>query len=81
MIDDRMISFETDSLGYAVLGDTTLQRFPGNGRIETIPLSEVRTLYTKGPDQTRTVIGMAMGVGLLVLIAGSITHGLRSGSW
>ncbi len=80
-VDNKIISFESDSLGYAILRDTTLERSVGYGSVENIPLSTVKVLYARGPDQTRSVIAIALGVGVIVLIITSIDHGLHSGSW
>ena len=79
--DGNIVDFESDSLGYAVLSDTTLQRLLPNGTAKTIPLSTVKVLYTKGYDPNRTGIAILMGVGLEGLIVWSMVHGLNSASW
>jgi|WetSurMetagenome_2_1015567.scaffolds.fasta_scaffold203556_1 hypothetical protein len=79
--DGQYVSFESDSLGYAVLNDTTLQRYLSNGVTETIPLSTVQVLYTQGPDPKRTGIAILLGFGVIASIYVAIVSGLRAGSW
>jgi hypothetical protein len=80
-IDGRVVNFESDSLGYALLRDSTLERFPGNGVTDTIPLSTVSLLRTNRPEPTRTLIAVLIGTGVGALLVGSWIHGWHSGSW
>jgi hypothetical protein len=76
--NDKVIDFESDSLGNAVLNDTTLTRFLSNDSTETISLSTVKVLYTNEPDPKRTGIAILVGAGFATLIISSLlTHGLN----
>jgi hypothetical protein len=80
-VDDSVINFQSDSLGYAVLRETTLERFQGNGSVDTIALSSVKIFRTTKPEPTRTLIGVLLATGVVGLMVASWAHGLRSGSW
>ncbi len=80
-IDGDVINFESDSLGYAILRDTVIERFPGHGVRDTIALSSVRVIRTNGPEPTRTFIAVLLVAGGVILVTASWIHGMHSGVW
>jgi hypothetical protein len=65
----NVISFASDSLGYAILTDSTLLRHVAGDSIEVIPLSTVKILHTKGYDSQRTTYVIVLSVTVAVLLS------------
>ena len=81
-LDGRVIRFDSDPLGYAVMRDTTIERFMKDGSVEAIPLSSVTLIHTMQSDPAATIIGVALAIGgAAFLLIAAIGHGLGSGSW
>ena len=79
-LDGRVLEFDSDPLGYAVMRDTTIDRFKEDGLIESIPLSSVRIIHTTQHDPAATVLGDALGAGAAVfLVLAAFGHGMPAG--
>ena len=68
LVDSTSVSFESDLLGYALLGDTHITRLHRGGVVETIPLSSVRAVHVKKLNVSRTVIAIGLGLSSLGLV-------------
>ncbi len=80
-VDGDLINFESDSLGYAILRDTVIERVPRHGARDTIALSSVRVIRTNGPEPTRTFIAVLLVSGGVILLMASWIHSMHSGVW
>ncbi len=79
MLDGRVIRFDSDPLGYAMLRDTTIERHSADGSIQLIPLAEIKTIHTKQFDWIATSFFVALGAGAAVLLYLLRYSGLKVG--
>ncbi len=78
-VDGKILRFDSDPMGYAVLRDTAIERSMKDGSIEVIPLSSVKLIHTKQPDPVATTICIALGIGGVALLAIAVFgHGITS---
>jgi hypothetical protein len=67
-LDGKVMWFDSDTLGYAILRDTTIEGFMKDSLKVVIPLSTVRLIHTKEIDTGKAVVWIVLGIGVVTLI-------------
>jgi hypothetical protein len=75
-LDGKVMWFDSDTLGYAVLRDSTIEGFMKDSLKVVIPLSTVRLIHTKeislAPIKPTTVILVVVIVGVIIILLSPI---------
>lgn len=79
--DGSFVDFSTDSLRYGRLRESEIFGVIDDGSTQSIPLSEISRIYTKGPSTAATIGNITIVLASVAAIVLGFSAGLSSGLW